>query len=71
VWVGFAIANVSVDSSIITAAQCDPHGGPPDRSALGHYAFAESDELRQAMQKAGVVDKPGVYFLQEIEKVTV
>jgi len=27
-------------------------------------AFAASDELRQAMQKAGVSDKPDIYFLQ-------
>jgi hypothetical protein len=26
-------------------------------------AFATSDDLRQAMQRAGVSDKPGVYFL--------
>jgi heme-degrading monooxygenase HmoA len=27
-------------------------------------AFAASDNLRQAMQKAGVSDKPDVYFLK-------
>ena len=27
-------------------------------------AFAASDDLRQAMQKAGVSDKPDVYFLE-------
>ena len=27
-------------------------------------AFAASDELREAMQKAGVSDKPDVYFLE-------
>jgi len=27
-------------------------------------AFAASDDLRQAMQKAGVSDKPDVYFLK-------
>ena len=27
-------------------------------------AFAGSDDLRQAMQKAGVSDKPDVYFLE-------
>jgi hypothetical protein len=27
-------------------------------------AFAASDDLRQAMQKAGVSDKPDIYFLQ-------
>jgi hypothetical protein len=26
-------------------------------------AFAASDDLRAAMQKAGVIDKPDVYFL--------
>jgi heme-degrading monooxygenase HmoA len=27
-------------------------------------AFAASDDLRQAMQRAGVSDKPDVYFLE-------
>jgi hypothetical protein len=27
-------------------------------------AFAASDDLRQAMQRAGMSDKPDVYFLQ-------
>jgi hypothetical protein len=27
-------------------------------------AFSASDDLRQAMQKAGVTDKPDVYFLK-------
>ena len=27
-------------------------------------AFAASDDLRQAMQKAGVTDKPDIYFLE-------
>ena len=30
--------------------------------------FAESEELRQAMERAGVSDKPDLYFLEEIEK---
>lgn len=25
--------------------------------------FAESDELREAMQRVGVIDKPDIYFL--------
>ena len=28
-------------------------------------AFAASDDLRQAMQRAGVSDKPDVYFLND------
>ena len=28
-------------------------------------AFAESADLRQIMQKAGVVDQPDIYFLKE------
>jgi hypothetical protein len=27
--------------------------------------FAQSEDLRQAMQRAGVVDQPDVYFLNE------
>lgn len=33
--------------------------------------FAQSDDLRKAMQRAGVIDKPDVYFLDEVEKVPV
>ena len=32
--------------------------------------FAESQELRQAMERAGVVGKPDLYFLEEVEKVS-
>ena len=28
-------------------------------------AFATSDDLHQAMQKSGVIDKPDVYFLKD------
>ena len=31
------------------------------------HRFAESDETRRAMERAGVVGKPDVYFLDEIE----
>lgn len=31
--------------------------------------FAQSDDLRQAMDRAGVADKPDVYFLEEVEKI--
>jgi heme-degrading monooxygenase HmoA len=30
--------------------------------------FAESEDLRQAMGRAGVVGKPDLYFLEEVEK---
>jgi heme-degrading monooxygenase HmoA len=30
-------------------------------------AFAQSDSLRETMEKAGVADHPDVYFLEEIE----
>jgi heme-degrading monooxygenase HmoA len=30
--------------------------------------FAQSENLRQKMQEAGVLDKPDIYFLNEIEK---
>jgi heme-degrading monooxygenase HmoA len=33
--------------------------------------FADSDELRTAMQKAGVKGQPEIYFLEEIEKRTI
>jgi len=32
------------------------------------HRFAESEETRQAMERAGVVGKPEVHFLDEIEK---
>jgi heme-degrading monooxygenase HmoA len=33
--------------------------------------FAQSDNLREAMQRHGVVDRPDVYFLEEVEEVPV
>lgn len=33
--------------------------------------FAQSDDLRQAMQRAGVVDRPDVYFLELVGRVPV
>jgi hypothetical protein len=30
--------------------------------------FAESEGLRQRMQKRGVIDKPDVYFLDKMEE---
>ena len=33
--------------------------------------FAQSEELREAMQRHGVVDQPDIYFLEEVEKVPV
>ncbi len=32
--------------------------------------FVDSDELREAMQKAGVTDQPDIYFLEELGKVS-
>ena len=31
--------------------------------------FANSDNLRETMQKAGVADQPDVYFLEEVEEL--
>ncbi|MCZ7356453.1 MAG: antibiotic biosynthesis monooxygenase [Candidatus Methanoperedens sp.] len=33
--------------------------------------FAQSEDLRKTMQRAGVNDKPDVYFLEEVERVSV
>ena len=33
--------------------------------------FAQSETLREAMKKAGVIEKPHIYFLEEVEKGTV
>jgi hypothetical protein len=33
--------------------------------------FAQSADLRQAMQRAGVADQPDVYFLEEVERPSV
>ena len=35
------------------------------------HKFTESEDLRQTMERAGVVGKPELYFLEEIGKVTV
>jgi heme-degrading monooxygenase HmoA len=32
--------------------------------------FAQSDDLRETMQRAGVADQPDVYFLQDVERVS-
>ena len=33
--------------------------------------YAQSEDLRDALQRAGVTDQPDVYFLEEVEKVQV
>lgn len=33
--------------------------------------LAQSEELKKAMERAGVSDKPDIFFLEEIEKTTV
>lgn len=33
--------------------------------------FVQSETLRKAMEKAGVADKPDIYFLEEIERFSV
>ena len=37
-------------------------------SAKNAKAFAESEDLRKTMEKAGVVGMPDVFFLEEIER---
>ena len=32
--------------------------------------FAQSKDLREAMQRAGVSDRPDLYFLDEVERVS-
>jgi heme-degrading monooxygenase HmoA len=32
--------------------------------------FTQSEDLRKAMQRAGVADRPDVYFLEEVERTT-
>ncbi len=34
------------------------------------HQFAQSDDLRATMQRAGVVDQPNVYFLEEVERLS-
>jgi heme-degrading monooxygenase HmoA len=31
--------------------------------------FAQSEDLRETMQRAGVTEQPDIYFLEEVEKV--
>jgi hypothetical protein len=33
--------------------------------------FAQSENLRQVMQQAGVADKPDIYFLEDVEQVSI
>jgi hypothetical protein len=35
------------------------------------HQFAQSDELRQAMQRAGVIGMPDLYFLEQVEELPV
>jgi quinol monooxygenase YgiN len=37
-------------------------------SAKNAHAFAESDDLKKTMEKAGVVGMPDIFFLEEIER---
>ena len=32
--------------------------------------FAQSEDLREAMQRAGVAERPDIYFLEEVETVS-
>ncbi len=32
--------------------------------------FTQSDELREVMQRLGVIDHPDIYFLEEVEQVS-
>jgi heme-degrading monooxygenase HmoA len=32
--------------------------------------FAQSEDLRKTMERAGISDKPDVYFLEEVEKLS-
>ncbi len=32
--------------------------------------FIQSDDLREAMQSAGVADQPDIYFLDEVERLS-
>ncbi len=31
--------------------------------------FAQSQDLREAMQRAGVADQPDIYFFEEVEEL--
>jgi heme-degrading monooxygenase HmoA len=33
--------------------------------------FAQSDDLRKAMQQSGVSDQPNIYFLEEVDRPSV
>ena len=33
--------------------------------------FADSDDLREAMTRAGVTDRPDIWFLEDVERPTV
>ena len=35
------------------------------------HQFADSEDLRKTMERAGVLGKPALFFLEEIEKVAV
>lgn len=33
--------------------------------------FAKSEDLEKAMERAGVIEKPDIYFIDEVEKIAV
>ncbi len=56
----FAFRNDKDPNQMVVISQWD------DMKSAKH--FAESEDLRKTMQKAGVTGKPEIYYLDEIER---
>jgi uncharacterized protein (DUF1330 family) len=57
---GYVLRNINDSTEIVVLLEFEDLGKTRQ--------FAESEDLKQAMQRAGVVDKPDIYFLEEIDR---
>jgi len=58
---GWILRNADDPSELVVVLEWDTLGNA--------RRFAKAAELQEAMQRAGVVDQPDVYFLEEVEQL--
>lgn len=57
---GYVFRNINNSNEIVVLLEFEDLGKTRQ--------FAESEDLKQAMQRAGVVDKPDIYLLEETDR---
>ena len=57
---GYVLRNINDSNEIVVLLEFEDLGKTRQ--------FAESEDLKQAMQRAGVVDKPDIYLLEETDR---